>query len=84
MQPGCECNQVLNALGVGAKSSWWISKILDLKIPLMELDILNGNIKQENESLKEQNHLEKVITDNNHLHLVICYKMNKKLKKRNS
>ena len=54
-----------------------------LKQEIYELEILNKHIKQENESLKEKNHLEKVISDNTILQLGIWCKKNNKMEKRN-
>ena len=54
-----------------------------LKQAIYELEILNKHIKQENETLKEQNKLDKVIHDNTILHLGLWYKKNRKLKRKN-
>lgn len=48
-----------------------------------ELQILNRHIKQGNETLKEQNKLDKAIHDNTILHLGLWYKKNRKLKRKN-
>ena len=54
-----------------------------LKQEIYELEILNRHIKQENEALKQQNKLEKVISDNTIMHLRPWYKKNMKLKRKN-
>ena len=54
-----------------------------LKQDIYELEILNRHIKQNNETLKEKNKLDKAIHDNSILHLGLWYKKNRKLKKKN-
>jgi len=49
---------------------------------VFELKVLNKHIKQENEALKEQRKVEKIIHDNTMLHLGLWQKKNKKLKKK--
>jgi len=44
---------------------------------------LNRHIKKENETLREQNNLDKAIHDNTMLHLGLWYKKNRKLKRKN-
>jgi len=54
-----------------------------LKQEIYELEILNRHIRKENEALKEQIKLDKVIHDNTIVHLGIWYKKNRKLKRKN-
>ena len=56
--------------------------VQSLKHEVFELELLNRHIKNENETLKEQRKLEKIIHDNTILHLGIWQKKNKKLKKK--
>lgn len=46
------------------------------------MEVLNRHIKQENEALKEQRKLDKIIHDNTMLHLGLWQKKNRKLKKK--
>ena len=46
------------------------------------MEVLNRHIKNENEALKEQSKLDKIIHDNTMLHLGLWQKKNKKLKKK--
>ena len=57
--------------------------IYALKHEIYELEIFNKHIKQENETLKEQNKLDKEIHDNTILYLGLWYKKNMKLKRKN-
>jgi len=57
--------------------------IQSLKQEIYELEFLNRHIQRENETLKEQNKLDKVIHDNTMLHLGLWHKKNRKLKKKN-
>lgn len=54
-----------------------------LKQEIFELEILNRNIQKENETLREQNKLDRAIHDNTMLHLGLWYKKNRKLKRKN-
>lgn len=54
-----------------------------LKHEIYELEILNKHIKQQNETLKEKNKLDKEIHDNTIMHLGLWYKKNRKLKRKN-
>jgi len=58
------------------------AKIQSLKQEVFELEVLNRHIKQENEVLKEQNKVDKIIHDNTMLHLGQWQKKNKKFKKK--
>jgi len=49
-----------------------------LKQEIYELQVLNKHIQKENEALKEQNKLDKIIHDNAMLHLGLWHKKNKK------
>lgn len=53
-----------------------------LKQEVFELEVLNRHIKQENEALKEQSKVDKIIHDNTMLHMGLWQKKNKKLKKK--
>jgi len=53
-----------------------------LKQEIFELEVLNRHIKNENEALKEQNRLDKIIHDNTMLHLGLWHKKNRKLEKK--
>jgi len=57
--------------------------IQSLKQEMYELEVLNKHIQRENETLKEQKKLDKVIYDNTMLHLGLWHKKNRKLKKKN-
>jgi len=56
--------------------------IQSLKQEIFELEVLNRHIKRENETLKEQSILDKIIHDNTMLHLGLWQKKNRKLKKK--
>ena len=56
--------------------------IQSLKQEDFELEVLNRHIKRENETLKEQSRLDKIIHDNTMLHLGLWQKKNRKLKKK--
>ena len=56
--------------------------VQSLKQEVFELEVLNRHIKQENEALKEQSRLDKIIHDNTMLHLGLWQKKNRKLKKK--
>lgn len=49
----------------------------------MSTEVLNIHIQKENETLKEQNKLDKIIHDNTMLRLGLWHKKNRKLKKKN-
>ena len=53
-----------------------------MKQEVFELEVLNRHIKNENEALKEQRKLDKIIHDNTMLHLGLWQKKNRKLKKK--
>jgi len=57
--------------------------IQSLKQEIYELEVLNRHIQKENETLKDQNKLDKIIHDNTMLHLGLWHKKNRKLKKKN-
>jgi len=57
--------------------------IQSLKQEVYELEVLNRHIQRENETLKEQNKLDKVIHDNTMLHLGLWHNKNRKSKKKN-
>lgn len=59
------------------------AQIQSLKEEFFELEVLNRHIKRENETLKEQNKLDKIIHENTMLHLGLWQKKNRKLKKKN-
>lgn len=54
-----------------------------LKQEIFELEILNKHIQKENETLREQNKMDRDIHDNTMLHLGLWYKKNRKLKRKN-
>lgn len=54
-----------------------------LKQEIYELEVLNRYIQKENEALKEQNKLDKIIHDNTMLHLGLWHKKNRKFKRKN-
>ena len=56
--------------------------IQSLKQEVFELEVLNRHIKRENETLKEQSRLDKIIHNNTMLHLGLWQKKNRKLKKK--
>ena len=56
--------------------------IQSLKREFFEREVLNKHIKRENETLKEQSRLDKIIHDNTMLHLGLWQKKNRKLKKK--
>lgn len=51
-----------------------------LKQEMFELETLNMHIQKENETLREQNKLDKAIHDNTVLHLGLWYEKDMKLK----
>ena len=57
-------------------------QVQSLKQEIFELEVLNRHIKQENERLKEQSNVDKMVQDNTMLHMGLWQKENKKLKKR--
>ena len=57
-------------------------QVQSLKQEVFELEVLNQHIKQENEALKEQSKVEKIVHDNTMLHLGLWQKKNKKLKRK--
>jgi len=58
------------------------AQVQSLKQEVFELEVINRHIKQENEALKEQSKVDKIIHDNTMLHLGLWKKKNKKLKKK--
>jgi len=58
------------------------AQVQSLKQEVFELEVLNMHIKQENEALKKQSKVDKIIHDNTMLHLGLWQKKNKKLKKK--
>jgi len=58
------------------------AQVQSLKQEVFELEVLNRHIKQENEALKEQIKVDKIIHDNTKLHLGLWQKKNKKLTKK--
>jgi len=56
--------------------------VQSLKQEVFQLEVLNSHIKQENEALKEQSILDKIIHDNTMLHLWLWQKKNRKLKRK--
>ena len=57
-------------------------QVQSLKQEVFELEVLNRHIKQENEKLKEQSNVDKMVQDNTMLHMGLWQKENKKLKKK--
>jgi len=57
-------------------------QVKSLKQEVFELEVLNRHIKQENEALKEQSKVDKMVHDNTMLHLGLWQKKNRKLKKK--
>jgi len=57
-------------------------QVQSLKQELFELEVLNRHIKQENEALKEQSKVDKIVHDNTMLHLGLWQKKNRKLKRK--
>ena len=57
-------------------------QIHSLKQEIFEIEVLNRHIIQENEKLKEQSKVDKMIQDNTMLHMGLLQKENKKFKKR--
>jgi hypothetical protein len=57
-------------------------QVQSLKQEVFELEVLNRHIKQENEKLKVQSNVDKMVQDNTMLHMGLWQKENKKLKKR--
>jgi len=57
-------------------------QVQSLKQEVFELEVLNRHIKQENEALKEQSKVDKIVHDNTMLHLGLWQKKNRKLKKK--
>ena len=55
-------------------------QVQSLKQEVFELEVLNRHIKQENEALKEQSKVDKMVHDNTMLHLGLWQKKNRKLK----
>ena len=53
-----------------------------MKQEAFELEVLNRHIKQENEALKEQRNVDKMIHDNTMLHLGLWQRKNRKLKRK--
>lgn len=58
------------------------AQVQSLKQEVFELEVLNRHIKQENEALKDQSKVDKIIHDNTMLHLELWQKKNRKLKKK--
>ena len=56
--------------------------VQSLKQEVFELEVLNRHIKNENEALKKQKRLEKIIHDKTMLHLGLWQRKNRKLKKK--
>ena len=52
------------------------AQVQSLKQEVFELEVLNRHIKQENEALKEQSKVDKIIHDNTMLHLGLWQKKN--------
>lgn len=59
------------------------AQIQSLKHEVFELEVLNRHIKRENETLKEQGRLDKIIHNNTMFHLRLWQKKNRKIKKNN-
>ena len=57
-------------------------QVQSLKQEVFELEVLNRHIKQENEALKEQSKVDKIVHDNTMLHLGLWKKKNRKLKRK--
>ena len=57
-------------------------QVQSLKQEVFELEVLNRHIKQENEALKEQSKVDKIVHDNTMLHLGLSQKKNRKLKRK--
>ena len=57
-------------------------QVHSLKQEIFELEVLNRHIIQENEKLKEQANIDKMVHNNTMLHLGIWQKKNRKLKKK--
>ena len=57
-------------------------QVHSLKQEIFEIEVLNRHIIQENEKLKEQSKVDKMIQDNTMLHMGLLQKENKKFKKR--
>ena len=58
------------------------AQVQSLKQEVFELEVLNRHIKHENEALKEQSRLDKIIHGNTMLHLGLWQKKNRKLKRK--
>ena len=57
-------------------------QVHSLKQEIFELEVLNRHITQENEALKEQGKVDKMVHNNTMLHLGLWHKENRKLKKK--
>ena len=57
-------------------------QVQSLKQEVFELEVVNRHIKQENETLKEQRNVDKMIHDNTILHLGLWQRKNRKLKRK--
>jgi len=57
-------------------------QVQSLKQEIFELEVLNRHIKQENEALKEQGKVDKMVHNNTMLHLGLWQRKNRKLKKK--
>ena len=57
-------------------------QVHSLKQEVFELEVLNRHIKQENEALKEQSKVEKIVHENTMLYLGLWQKKNRKLKRK--
>ena len=57
-------------------------QVHSLKQEVFELEVLNRYITQENETLKQQANVDKMVHDNTMLHLGLWQKQNRKLKKK--
>lgn len=55
-------------------------QVKSLKQEVFELEFMNRHIKQENEALKEQSKVDKMVHDNTMLHLGLWQEKNRKLK----
>lgn len=58
------------------------AQVQSRKQEVFELEVLNRHIIQENETLKEQGKVDKMVHDNTMLHLGLWQKKNRRLKKR--
>ena len=57
-------------------------QVHSLKQEIFELEVLNRHITQENEALKEQGKVDKMVHNNTMLHLGLWKRKNRKLKKK--